>query len=266
MTFPLEAPCGLVATGGCCPDWAAADPDLKDIASARAAKYLWAASGRIYGECPRTVRPCGDNCSDYSTYWGPSEASSYMPVLLANGNYINCRTGSCHCNPCDCCYICGIELEWPASSIAEVKIDGMVVDESEYFIYDRKKLVKRVGCFPTCQNLALPSTEEGTFEVTYNYGLPLDVAGQAALDSLACEFLKQCLGQACKLPTRWRTLTREGITMEAFDDLAVLDQGRIGILEVDSWLAAVNPNRAQAMPYIPRMGATGTRLLEQTWP
>lgn len=266
MTFPLEGPCGLVATGGCCPDWAAADAGLKTIASARAAKFLWAASGRIYGACPRVVRPCGEDCSDYSTYWGPSQASGFTPILQANGNYINCRSGSCHCNPCDCCYVCGIELEWPVASITEVLVDGLVIPPAQYFVADRKKLIKRSGCFPNCQNLALPSDTEGTFEVTYVFGLPLDVAGQAALDTLACEFLKQCHGQACKLPARWRTLTREGITMEAFDDLTVLDQGRIGILEVDSWLASVNPNRVQFPPYIPRMGATGTRLVEQTWP
>lgn len=266
MTFPLDGPCGLVAAGSCCPGWAGASADDKTRASVMAASFLWAASARMYGLCERTVRPCGKDCVDYTTYWGPSEASSFHPELTASGVYINCRGGSCSCNPCDCCHICAVDLEFPASSIVQVKVDGIVIAPGDYFIYDRRKLVKRVGCFPNCQNLALSSDMIGTFEVTYTQGLPLPAAGQAALDALACEFLKLCAGQACKLPSRWRTLTREGVTMDAFDDFSVLDGGRIGILEVDSWLASVNPNRAQMMPYIPKMTEAGTKLVEQTWP
>lgn len=266
MTFPLDGPCGLVAAGSCCPGWAGASQQDKDRASAMAANFIWAASARMYGACERVVRPCGKDCNDYSTYWGPSEASSFHPELTADGTYINCFGTSCRCNTCNCCHICAVDLEWPVNAITEVKVNGVVVDDGDYFVYDRKKLVKRIGCFPQCQNLALTSDMVGTFEVTYTQGLPLSAAGQAALDVLACEFLKLCTGQACKLPSRWQTLTREGVTMSAFDDFSTLDGGRIGILEVDSWLASVNPNHAQMMPYIPKMTDTGTNLMEQTWP
>lgn len=267
MTFPLEGPCGLVAAGSCCPGWASADQADKDRASAMAAIFLWANSSRMYGACEVVVRPCGTDCNDYSTYWGPSEAStSFFPELQANGTYVNCMGGTCGCNPCNCCHVCGVDLEFPVASITQVKVDGVVVDPATYFVADRRKLISRTGCFPKCQNLALPSNAVGTFEVTYVYGLPLGEAGQAALDALACEFLKLCQGQSCKLPSRWRSISREGITMDAYDDLATLDNGRIGILEVDTWLSAVNPNRAQMMPYIPKMTVAGSSLMEQTWP
>ena len=261
----MTGPCDLVATGECCPGWDSATPEQQARASALEAQFIYFASGQQYGQCPTTVRPCGDDCNEYSTYWGPSEASSWTPMLTAQGTWINCRSGSCSCNPCNCCHICAINLEWPATGIEEVKIDGLVVDESEYFIYDDRKLVRREGCFPKCQNLQADSDAPGTFEVTYLHGFPLDVAGQAVLDTLACEFLKACLGVACGLPTRWRSISREGISIDQIDNFETLSQGRVGIFEVDQWLATVNPSGSMYKPYIPKMD-NRQKLLKQTWP
>lgn len=261
----MTGPCDLVATGECCPGWDNATPEQQARASALAAQFIYVASGRQYGQCPVTVRPCGDDCNDYSTYWGPSEASSWIPTLTAQGTWINCRSGSCHCNPCNCCHICAVNLEWPATGITEVKVDGVIVDPSEYFIYDDKKLVKREGCFPKCQDLQADSDAPNTFEVTFLHGFPLDDAGQAALDVLACEFLKDCLGVACSLPSRWRSISREGISIDQIDNFDTLDRGRIGIFAVDQWIATVNPSGNLYPVFIPKMD-NRQKLVRQTWP
>lgn len=253
-----------MAAGGCCDGWNSATQDQRDRASAQAAFFLWVGSAYQYGVCEVTVRPCGDDCNDYTTYWGPSEASWMTPELTAEGKWINCRGGSCSCNPCNCCHFCAVKLDGPVSSITEVKIDGLVVDESEYFVYDESKLVRRVGCFPKCQNLQATSDEEGTFEVTYGKGRPLDLAGQAALDTLACEFLKNCTGGKCRLPAGWKSLTREGISMDSIGT-EVLGTGKTGIFEIDSWLAMVNPSGTLYPPVIPKMDGA-PRLMRQTWP
>lgn len=254
-----------MAQGACCDEWDLATQEQKDRASALAAYFIWVASGRQFGQCEETVRPCGSNCNEYSTYWGPSEASTWTPMLTADGTWINCRGGNCSCNPCDCCHICAVNLEWPATEITEVKVDGLVVSPSEYFILDDRKLVRRVGCFPECQNLQAPSTDEGTFEVTYLQGFPLPAEGQAALDTLACEFLRSCTGGTCRLPARWRSLSREGVSMTAFDGFETLDKGRIGIFEIDSWLAMVNPGGNLYPVFIPKMDGK-QKLVKQTWP
>lgn len=186
-------------------------------------------------------------------------------MLTEQGTWINCRGGSCNCNPCNCCHICAVDLEWPATEISEVKIDGLVVDPSEYFIIDDKKLVRRVGCFPECQNLQAESSDENTFEVTYLLGYPLPPEGQAALDILACEFLNACTGGPCRLPARWRSISREGISMDAFDNFENLNKSRSGIFEVDSWLAMVNPSGNPYKAFIPHMDGR-QKLVKQTWP
>lgn len=230
-----------------------------------AAQFLWVASGRQYGACPRTVRPCGDECNSYTTYWGPSNASLWVPYLQPNGQWINCK-GGCQCaSACDCCTFCFTELEGPVASVTQVKVDGVVINPSEYFIVDERKLVRHVGCFPKCQSIQATSAETGTFEVTYLQGRPLDAAGQAVLDILACEFLSSCTGGSCRLPSRWQSLNREGISMQAFDDFRVLDAGRVGIFEVDQWLATVNPSGNLYPSFIPKMDGR-PKLVEQTWP
>jgi hypothetical protein len=229
-----------------------------------AAFFLYVATAYQYGVCDLTVRPCGDDCNDYTTYWGPSEASTWNPELTAEGKWINCRGGNCHCNPCNCCHICAVKLDGPVAYVTEVKIDGLVVDDSEYFIYDENKLVRRVGCFPKCQSLQLSSDMEGTFEVSYGKGRVLPAAGQAALDTLACEFLKDCVGGKCRLPSRWRSISREGISLDAVD-ADLIAGARTGIFEIDSFIAMVNPSNTLYPPIIPKMDGV-PKLMRQTWP
>lgn len=260
----MIGPCDLVATGDCCEGWDSATDEQKAKASAQAAFFIYVASAYQYGVCEVTVRPCGDDCNDYTTYWGPSEASTWMPELTAQGKWINCRGGNCGCNPCNCCHICAVKLDGPVADIREVKIDGLIVDEAEYFVYDESKLVRRIGCFPKCQSLQLDSDQEGTFEVTYGQGRPLDPAGQAALDALACEFLKLCTSGKCRLPSRWRTLSREGISMDSVD-LDILTLGKTGIFEIDFWLSMVNPSGTLYPPVIPKMDGA-PKTMRQTWP
>ena len=248
----LEEPCGLEASGDCCGNWDMATQAQQDRASAIASYIIWAASGRQFGLCERVVRPCGDTCNNYSTYNGPL-SYEFRPMMTSNGDWINCRGAACGCNPCACCEVCHIPLPGRVDSIVQIKLDGVVLDPSEYLVYDYEYLVRSVGCFPNCQDLQLPSTEVGTFEVTYMQGKALPVGGQAALDRLACEFINQCLGEECSLPTRWQSLSREGVSLSAFDSLILSEKGRTGIWEIDSWLNAVNPFGALYPPYIPPM-------------
>lgn len=248
----LLEPCGLEATGECCDGWLTATQEQRDRASAVAAYFIWGATGRQYGLCERIVRPCGETCNNYSTYHGPL-SQEFRPMLTSNGEWINCRGGSCGCNPCNCCDICAIPLPGRVDSIVEVKLDGVILDPSEYFVYDYERLVKAVGCFPSCQDLQLPTTEIGTFEVTYMQGTPLPLAGQAALDKLACQYLSLCGGGECGLPERWQSISREGVSISALDAILLSERGRTGIWEIDSWINIVNPRGVMYPPYIPAM-------------
>lgn len=52
-------------------EWADADPDGKAVAAELATNILWALTGRVFGLCEVTVRPCFSP-TDYSTYRGRS--------------------------------------------------------------------------------------------------------------------------------------------------------------------------------------------------
>jgi hypothetical protein len=79
--------------------------------------------------------------------------------------------------------------------------------------------------------------------ITYTYGHPAPVGGRLSVITLATELGKGFAGKACSLPTRVTSITRQGITMTAFESLAVLKDDLIGIHSVDLWVKSVNHAR-----------------------
>lgn len=80
--------------------------------------------------------------------------------------------------------------------------------------------------------------------VTYTFGRPPPEAGKAAVIELAVELGRASStnpDQACKLPQRVQSVSRQGITYEALADLAFLDQGLTGIVGIDAWIRSINP-------------------------
>lgn len=149
---------------------------------------------------------------------------------------------------------------------------GVVVDENGQMplpggtsvfqiCFERRTFGGDVACWPTCQEMGLPATEPGTFEVTYLRGKPVPEYGLWAAGLLACELIKACAPPgdncACRLPDNVQSVVREGVSI----DLDVFrlggtgdpEFGRTGIPEVDLWLSTVNPNRAtsRARAYSP---------------
>lgn len=233
--------CGWTLDDTCCSKLAEAfetNPVLAQACVDQAAEILYALSGRQFGVCEVTVRPCMEKCR-------PSNSSVFglrwQPALVG-GDWINVSCGSCT-DSCSCTNVCEVFLPGEVYDVVQVRLDGEVVPPEQYRIDNRNYLVRTEGgCWPTCQNMAADATEVGTWEVTYGRGRPLPVAGQAALEALACELCKACIGdKSCCLPERVTSLTRQGITMALLDPMEFLDRGRTGVYAVDLWLMAVNP-------------------------
>lgn len=235
--------CGWTLDDGCCAKLAAAFEDETTAVIAQrcvdqAAEILYALSGRQFGACEITVRPCRQDCSDgrvsglYGYPWTPQ---------LINGSWVNTRCGRCKTD-CSCTEVCELFLPGFVASVSEVKIDGVVLDDTDYRVDNGRNLVAMGDCWPKCQDMSLADTEVGTFSVTYVKGRPLPVAGQAALGALACELCKACVGDAsCCLPARVTSITRQGYSIAMLDPMEFLKDGRTGVYAVDVWLAAVNP-------------------------
>lgn len=86
--------------------------------------------------------------------------------------------------------------------------------------------------------------------ITYTFGRLPPEAGKAAVIELAIELGRASSDnpdQACQLPKRLQSVTRQGLTYQALDSLDFLDQGLTGLTSVDLWIKSVNPNgRTQA--------------------
>lgn len=245
------APCGWTIDTTCCTEWDAATNTQRDRATSYATYVLWALTGRRFGACEVTVRPCGTGCNIYGgwmTY--PVTADGIGTVwapFIRDGSWFNCGCmGSCSCEP-----RCSVWLPGPVASIVEVVVDGVVIDPSLYRVDNRTRLVGINGqCWPTCQDMDLESPEEGTFQVTYTRGTPLPAAGQIAAGMLACEFLKACQGEACALPQNVASITRTGTQIELIDPTDVLTDGLTGIREVDLFIRSVNPKGLTRRPRV----------------
>jgi hypothetical protein len=78
----------------CCDCWEETDPATRDAAIEYATTIMWAATGKQFGLCPQTIRPCGRTCREdnFSGYHWSNGV--YVPYIF-NGVWRNCFCG-CH--------------------------------------------------------------------------------------------------------------------------------------------------------------------------
>lgn len=221
-----------------------------------ATEVLWSLSGRRFGLCTVTLRPCKRTCSDVpwpNTLW-PSVQPGWtypMPVNMGGGEWLNLTCGSC-VRDCSCVTLEEVLLPGPVYDIVQVKVDGDVLDSDAYRL-DNSRILVRVdgGSWPRCNNLNLTDTEEDTWSVTARYGEDVPVIGQMAVGELACEFVKYMLGEDCALPQPIQSLSRQGVNITYVDPGELLANGRLGLRFSDMFIQTVNPGglRARARFY-----------------
>jgi hypothetical protein len=256
---PLIGPPGSVPPGpcdwpidvSCCPEWETFSATVRGNATAWATQILDSLTGRRFAQCQVNYRPCGPKCGVWSGYltWPVNAASvsgSGMPWMIPwidNGIWRNCGcTGGCSCRA-----RCEVPFPGPVALIAEVMIDGVILDPSAYRLDSYRGLpvlVRTDGeCWPECQDMEAGPDEVGAFTITYQPGELLPLAGQIAAGQLACEFAKNCVGQDCALPQQLASMSRNGIEVQVLDPATFLENGLTGIANVDLWVRSVNPFR-----------------------
>jgi hypothetical protein len=242
-----EGPCTPWITGddvlACCSVESSSGVTFDEVA-ASAQSLLFELSGRHFsGLCAaENVRPCRDNCSCF-----PFQRLAYASGgsrLLWTGSYWGWGgNGSANCG-CGC--LSQVKLSgYPVQEITEVKIDGEIVPPSEYRLDEKRYLTRMNDTFwPSCQDLSLPDTEDGTFSVSYVYGTEPPAVAVSAAAQLACELYKECAGEVCAMPRGATRITRQGIVIEklAFTNWAFRERTwRTGMPLVDAFLSAYNP-------------------------
>jgi hypothetical protein len=251
-----------ISSVGPCQLWATVD-DVADYCSAEAAgsdasvyeeallvatQVLHQLSARRFtGTCVRSVRPCTAPC-------GAAVPWPYTGGLFWGGDAWKDGYGrerGCGCLPLD-----SIPLAGAARAIVEVLIDGQIVDPDTYRLDERRRLVRMRDengdrqFWPGCQNLDAEATEDGTFEITYEYGIDPPAAGVLAAKELACAIFSSspaaALDEECVLPNGVTKIVRQGVTWELVADagwgyLGKSRGWRTGLPLVDLFLNSYNP-------------------------
>lgn len=141
----------------------------------------------------------------------------------------------------------------PVQVIHSVTVGGKLVDPADYRVTNGFVLDLRTRLTPG-GSLRVPSAcrRPGTVEVDYTYGV-LELPGivQRAIDVLAKEIgLADSNDNACRIPERVTSVTRQGVSWTLLDPQDFLDDGRTGIYEVDLAIRAVNPSGAKRRPRV----------------
>lgn len=233
------------------------DDGVLSGSAAFASELLWAASGRQFaGKHPGTViRPCA---APYG--WSLSEWAGYFASLSGTAfstAWGSCRWGDSH----DHCYAPQLSLGYyPLVSVEQVLLDGVVIPPTEYAIADFRLLVRQAPSasynptarfgWPTCQDLRLPATEPGTFEVTFTWGQDPPQMGKDAAAAVAYEIAKSRTGTGSALPGMISSRTRQGVTETFVTLVQALQARRLGIWEADQFIAQTNPGGAVTRPVV----------------
>ena len=224
----------------CCPNVALDDIDARvQEAVSVASELLFLLSGKQFkGVIAQTIRPRDDSIC----------MGTAVSVLMSGS------MGLIETDPamyqCACAGLTRVDLGvHPVTAVSEVKLDGVVLDPSEYIVLDERYLQRMAGAgpdyindgWPRHQHIDRPTTEPGTWSITFTYGSPPPISGEAAATKLACELVKAfARAEDCQLPGRVTTLNRQGVSMTLIDP-GMLSQGLTGVYETDLFITAVNP-------------------------
>jgi hypothetical protein len=243
---------------GCNPNADSLDPAVRYRSELFAANTLRSLTLGQVGGCPVTVRPCSAGC-DQGLH---QIRGTFVPHINMAGVWVNTVCGCGNSSPCSCGALQEVVLPGPVGYVDEVRIDGVVLDPSAYRVDNLNRLVRTDGAaWPSCQDMAAPLTEDGTFGITYLNSIPVGVTGAYVAGVLATEYAAACSGKTCRLPKGVTQIVRQGITMEVRIDM--FEDGLTGIREVDAYTAKWNPNRLRTRPTVYSPDLRETR--QTTW-
>jgi len=190
------------------------DPTLEDADDAcRAASFvLWTLTGRRYGGISTTTE----------LYECPPRLCGDFARPYASGK-IRLR-------------------RQPVRAITSMTVAGVVIPTTEYALLDNAVVSPTSSAtWRTCSGV----------EITYLHGAQPPEAGKRAAKVLAEELVKaRCGDDECRLPDRVTSISRQGVSYTVLDPQDYLENGRVGIYEVDVFIRAINPSNVKRRPKV----------------
>lgn len=226
-TFPYITPEELIERCASASDFSDDDPQLLDAIDDASTVVYYLTGRQFGGTCEATVRP---------------------------GCHIGCQCG---------CSVYQVNLGmWPITELISVRHEGMEYTGSDltemWHVNEWRYIARNDGESVRPGNQwaeggsEYDTTDDGVFEVTFNYGLKVPRLISRATRALACNWMSQIEGldAPCKLPQRTTSVTRSGITMDIASAVDMLERGRTGIYEVDLAIATFNPSKLQSPSFV----------------
>jgi hypothetical protein len=212
-----------------------------------ASLVLWAATGRQYGGCSQTIRPCWARQEPlYQTWPVGYDGEGYWGLRGAVGSVVLIG-GGCGCSASCVCSPSQVALPGPVGAVTSVQVDGVTLTSGVDYLLQGSYLVRANNLeWPASQNLSLPLGSADTWGITYTVGAAPPQALLNAAGIYACELAKARTGGQCQLPNRVQSVTRQGVEIQFVDTQDYLEKGRTGLADVDAVIAALNPHRLAA--------------------
>lgn len=230
-----------------CGDTSDIEPSILDFAVEAASEILWSATGRRFGNCSVTLRPCRRDCpqlpTDFLFHDGIlSRRTSWgwpFPTLL-DGLWINLACGTCS-GRCSCSSISEAVLPERVNRIREITVDGETLEEGvDWILYDGQRLIRVGDMWPRCQDWEVTGGP-GAWTVEAEFGVDVPKLGQMANGALALEIAKWCEDKPCNLPPQVSRVTRQGVVHERQNVVDLLKEGLTGLHIPDMFIRRWNP-------------------------
>lgn len=236
-----------------CAAWPTELDAVRDIALMAATEILWNRTKRRFGLCEITLRPCRRECAGMSALswlnswlptWGGSGGGWGWPYpALLGGVWYNLGCGFCG-DTCSCTILHQVQLPNPVAEVTEVKVDGVVLDDTAYRVDNWQWLVRLDGAdWPLCQDLNLEDTEVGTWSVTATYGEVVPTLGLFAVNELGLQIAKACMGLPCTLNGGMvESVQRQGVNKRFIIEGS--KNAPLGLVMSDRFINLYNPSNS----------------------
>lgn len=217
-----------------------------------ASEILWEATGRKFGNCEVSIRPCRNDCTSQwpqDVIWSDGVLTrgghwGWPWPSLVGGVWLNLACGMCG-GDCSCGTTSEVLLSERLQTIVSMTIDGVSIPASGYAVYDGQRLVRADGgTWPMCQDWTVTGGP-GAWVINAIFGAPVPTSGELAVGALAIEIARMCSGLDCNLPQWVQRVTRQGVTMERISAQEMMDAGLTGIYLADLFINTWNPSRIQ---------------------
>lgn len=162
--------------------------------------------GRIHGICQTTVRPFIPDRAPWTYAIDPQAWTTPLTVMSLGPDDTDWHSG-----------FSTVPLRGPNTDVVQVIVDGVILNPSEYGLLDNSKLFRKVGTWPSTNDMAKTLSKVGTWAIVYRFGASPDYITKQATLELAAELGFPERGRQSHLPPGVTSTSIQGVSLSLRD-------------------------------------------------